>query len=112
MADMFGTRQIRDEPKHWDALAARVALTAVQESRSSGFGWLTRSSAAWFVVPVALATVAGSAIAMARQPPGPAVRLDQAPLVEPSDDVGKAMTSRDRPPAIDALLLEPTDRHR
>jgi hypothetical protein len=104
MPDRFDTTQVRDESAHWDALAERMAATAVRESRRSGFDWLTNSRAAWVTVSLLAAAVLAFVMRPAAGPPtGNSGEWAQA--LAPADDVGSAIVFRESPPAIGALLL-------
>ena len=106
MVDLFDTSTVRDDPEHWEALAARVVAAAARGSARGAIEWLTEGRAGWVVASLAFAALLLSMWAS----PVPVVRDEWARVLAPSDDVGKVMTLRDRPPAIGELLLERTAR--
>lgn len=106
MRDLFDTAQVRDDPEHWDALAERIAATAARGSRQSGFGWLAHSRAGWVVAAsLLLAAVLAFMMQPAEGSPARRVNSEWAEALAPTDEVGKAIVFRDRPPALGALLL-------
>jgi hypothetical protein len=108
--DPSETTQVRDSAEHWDALAQRIAATAVRASRPGGVDWLARSRAGWVAASLLLAV----GLWLASLPPetsSPArVRDEWAGLLAPPDDVGQAIVARDGPPSIGALLLSGQSR--
>ena len=104
MPELFDTGEVRDDPRHWDALARRVAENATRSAKHDAFAWLAQSRAGW----IAASLVLGVALAsIAAHGDGSAARLaeDWGAMLAPSDDVGKAMTTSETPPAISMLLL-------
>jgi hypothetical protein len=101
MSDLFDTSKIRDQPEYWDALAERVTAHAVRST--SAFGQIAESRAGWVAAGLA---VAAAIVLMLLPPNTPAdAGASWTAALAPSDAVGKAITSPDRPPNIGALLL-------
>jgi hypothetical protein len=102
MADLFDTDRVRDDPEHWDALAARVAAAATHRSAGGAISWLAERRTSWVVASLAFAAVLLSMWASAET----AAPAAWTQVLAPSDDVGKIMTFRDSPPVIGELLLD------
>lgn len=105
MPELFDPRGVTDSAEHWDALAERVAREAVRRSRHGDRGALVASRAgliaASLLLAASLAFLATASRPGSRRPP---VELRQA--LAPSDDVGRAIASTGKPPAIAALLFD------
>jgi len=110
MPDLFDTNQVRDDAGHWDALADRVAANAARESNEGGFEWFARSRAGWVAASLLLAAALAFIELPAEDPSATGFSAEWAQAVAPADDVGRAITSHDGPPAIGALLLGGQDR--
>jgi hypothetical protein len=95
----------RDKPEHWDMLANRVATAAALRSRQGTFEWLARSRAAWAATFVLLAVAVILMQTASETSDHTSLREQWAEMVTPSDNVGQAITRRDGPPAVAALLL-------
>ena len=105
MSDLFDTTSVRDHPQAWDALAERVVANATREWRSSGFEWLAHSRAAWVGGPLLLA---GAMLFMASRVESSSTRSpsgEWSQALMPTDEMGKAISLPDGPPAIGVLLL-------
>ena len=102
MRDLFDTRQIRDDPGDWDALAERVAANAARAGNGSGFEWFSHSRASWLAASLLLAV--GVALLAGRSSASTS-GADWAQALGPADEVGRALVSQDGPPAIGALVL-------
>lgn len=105
MADLFETTQIPDDPEHWDALAERVAATAVDRARMNGLHWLASSRAGWLAASLLVAAVLAVVMGPGRDSSATNVRENWAQALAPADQVGRTIVSRDDPPAIGALLI-------
>jgi hypothetical protein len=103
--DLFDTTRVRDDPKHWDALAERVAANAVRESERGGFDWLARSRVGWVAACILLAVALLSTMLRRESSSGTSRRAEWRRVLAPADDVGKAIVLPEGPPAIGALLL-------
>lgn len=104
MPDLFDTRQIPDDASYWDALAERVSAHAARGSGGTVLDWFAHSRGSWIAASLMLA----AGIAFMVSPlgnPGPGLAPALAQPITPVDDLGKAIVSRDTPPAIGALLL-------
>jgi hypothetical protein len=105
MSDFFDTTQVRDDARHWDAVAERVAANAARQSKGRAFDWLAHSRAGW----VAISFLSAAALALIVLPTdNSSVTSRSAEWVQalaPADDVARAIITRDAPPAIGALLL-------
>ena len=102
-ADLFDTRDIHDDPGHWDALARRVAANALHSRGfdDSGLEWLARQRTA----ALAAGLLLGAGLFSLFVPDADTVsRSDWTEAIAPSDDVGRAMMLGD-PPSIGELLL-------
>lgn len=104
MSDLFDTSKIRDQPEYWDALAERVTAHALRPT--STFGQIAESRAGW--VAAGLAVAAAIVLLLLPANPSADVGVQWTAALAPTDGVGKAVTSPDRPPAIGALLLGET----
>jgi len=112
MPDLFDTSQIRDDPEHWDRMAEQVAARATHAARlgpGSGVDWLARSHTGWVAASLLLAAALAFMVWPARKGTAANRGTEWADVLTPADDVGKAMTSWQRPPAIGALLLGDKD---
>jgi hypothetical protein len=106
MTELFNTRDVRDDPEHWDALANRVAATAVLRSKEkSSFGWFAHSRASWAAASVLLAAALTFMVLVTRRASLSDFSVDWGQALGPTDQVGKTMILRDRPPALGALLI-------
>ena len=103
MSELFETTQIPDDPEQWDALADRVAATAVARSNPSGVQWLANSRAGWVAVSLLAAAVLAFVLRPGRE--STSVRVSWENALAPADDVGRAIVLRDDPPPIGALLI-------
>lgn len=107
MADFFDTVQVRDDPEHWDARAARVAADAARDSRARAFQWVSHSRAsgvaALLLLAAALAlmesTIPIDSSSKSRLGP------EWAGALAPADDVGRSIMLSESPPPLSALLL-------
>jgi len=111
MNDASDNSKIPDTPEYWDSLAARVAATAIGESRRTGLEWLARSRAAWAAASVLIVV----ALVFIFTPAPKSTPSDRGALwsaaLTPSDGLAKQMVVPDGPPSIGLLLLPP-DRTR
>jgi hypothetical protein len=104
MPELFDTSPVADDPEHWNALAERIAATAVCASTRSSIDWLATSRAGW--VAASLLLVGAWALLTPTESSSPKpVANEWAHALAPADDVGEAIIVRDSPPAIGALLL-------
>jgi hypothetical protein len=103
MPDLFDTRQVRDDPGHWDALAERVAAHAAGQSSQSGLAWFAQSRAGWIAASVLLAAAAAFIVLRPEDPGTPGLRTVWEQAFAPADDVGRALLASDGPPAIGVL---------
>ncbi|HXT17570.1 MAG TPA: hypothetical protein VN706_18150 [Gemmatimonadaceae bacterium] len=93
--ELFDTRGVKDDADHWDALAERIAREAARPSSRAGL------IAASLLLAASLAFMT---MTWRQASPRPAAELGQA--LAPSDDVGRAMASTGKPPAVAALLFD------
>ena len=97
---------VRDDPAHWDTLAARIAGAAVRDARRGEIERFVSSRAGLLAAAVllvaALAWFAAPTTGVAADPP------DLAGVIAPADDMGRSLVSREGPPAIGALVLADT----
>jgi hypothetical protein len=105
MADLFDTRSIRDDPRHWDALAQRIATRARRESAPNGVEWLARSRIGWVAASLLLAAAVAIERVWLATPSRAAVGAAWIESLGPGDELGKAMTSLQRSPTLATLLL-------
>ena len=105
MTDLFDTARVPDDDAYWDALASRVAALAARNQSANGFDWLARTRAGWLAASILLAAALGFILLPAKPVPA-RTDVEWAQVLAPADDVGRAMTRRDQPPAIGALLLD------
>jgi hypothetical protein len=99
----------RDDVEYWNALADRVAATAVRRAKIDAVGWLAQSRGAWLTTClIALAALAFGAAYKAAD----AQKVDWAAAVVPSDAIGRAVALNPQPPAVGALLVGPQSRGR
>ena len=101
------TTDDRDDLEYWDTLARRVAAGAACDGTRSAVQWLAYSRAGWVLTSLLVAVV----LTFLMSSENPSIG-DQSwsTVIAPTDDVGKAIAQRDRPPAIGALLLDPQAR--
>ena len=102
MDDLFDTSRIPDDPEHWDALAANVATRALRAR--SPILWLGEHKASW--AAAALLMVASLLLAALQRQP--AITTSSAAWTEamaPTDVVGRAIATRDHPPALGMLIF-------
>jgi hypothetical protein len=105
MPDLFDTRQISDDTRHWDALAERIAADAARESKGGGFEWFAHSRASWVAASLLLAAAVAFTVLSAEDSSARSFSAVWAQALAPADDVGRAIILPDGPPAIGALLL-------
>lgn len=104
----LGDAKIRDDPEHWDALAAHVARVAARASRRRALDWLASSRAGWVAACLLGAAVLTLLMLPVEPPPRARDRAQLWEILAPSDDVGQAIVVQDSPPPIGALLLNRT----
>ena len=110
MRDLFDTRQVRDDAAHWYALAERVAANAAHEAKGSGFDWFANSRVSWVAASLLLAAALAF---MGRPTEDSSARTfiaAWARALAPADDVGRAISLPDGPPAVGVLLLSDQGR--
>ena len=105
MPDLFDTTQVPDDAAYWDALAERVASHAARESNAGGFDWFVQSRASWVAASVLLAAALALMVLPDENSSAWSSRAEWAQALAPADDVGRAITLPDGPPAIGAMLL-------
>ena len=105
MPDLFDTTQVPDDAAHWDALAERVAANAARESKRDGFDWFADSRASWVAASLLLAGALAFMMLPAENSSATSFSAAWAQALAPADDVGRAITSREGPPAVGALVL-------
>lgn len=105
MPDLFDTSRIHDDAAHWDALAERVAAHATRRSARGGFGWCAHSRVSWVAASLLLATALAFMGRELEESSARGLDAGWTQTLAPADEVGKALTERDGPPAIGALLL-------
>lgn len=105
MPDLFETTQIPDDPEHWDALAERIAATAVDRSSVDGLYWLASSRVGWLAASLLVAAVLAFVVGPGRDSSATNVSVNWAQALAPADKIGRTIVSRDDPPAIGALLI-------
>ena len=105
MTDLFDTNGVRDDPTHWDTVAALVAEKAARESRRGAFEWLAQSRAGWvaasLLLAAALFTMASTSGDLATTGGS-----EWMQVVAPGDDVGRQMAVSEAPPAVTSLLVQ------
>ena len=102
MDDLFDTSRIPDDREHWDALAARLATRALR-ARSPVL-WLGEHKASWAAAALLVAASLLFAVLQQRS----AITTSSATWTEvmaPTDVVGRAIATRDRPPALGVLIF-------
>jgi hypothetical protein len=105
MTELFDTRQIRDDQEYWDSLAARVARTAMARDRSgNGLLSFAGSPRAWVVATVLVGFAVGGVL-VSRTGSAERSMNEWNGAVQPSDEIGRAITAAVNPPSIGALLL-------
>jgi hypothetical protein len=105
MPDYFDTRQIPDDPRHWDALAARIAARATDASRTDGFAWFAHSRASWVGASLLLAAALAFFVLPTTESSMMSERTTWVGALAPTDELGWAIAAPDAPPSIGALLL-------
>ena len=102
MDDLFDTSRIPDDREHWDALATHVATRAVRTR--SPILWLGEQKASWAAAALLVAASLLFAVLQRR----PAITTSSAAWTEamaPTDVVGRAIATRDHPPALGTLIF-------
>lgn len=107
MSEFFDTEAVRDEPAHWDALARRVAENATRSSRRGAFEWVAQSRAGWIAASLVCGLSVVSLAALSRSSSAASRAAEWARLITPTDNVGRAISMSNTPPAIGTLLLPP-----
>lgn len=105
MPDLFDTRHVRDDAEHWDALAERVAALAARRSKGGGVDRFARSGPSWIAASLLLAAALAFMALPAASSSARSSTVEWAQALAPADDVGRAITLYDGPPAIGALVL-------
>jgi len=105
MPDFFDTTRVRDDARHWDALAARFAANAARQSKGRAFDWLAHSRASWVAISLLCAAAVALIVLPAGDSPARSRSADWAQALAPVDNVGRAIIVNDAPPLIGALLL-------
>ena len=103
--DLFEAAELRDEPEYWDAVARRIATTAIRSTDGSGRGWLGGSRAAWVTVCLVVAAALALTMLPDAESSQTSQRAEWANVLAPSDEIGQAIVVRENPPAVAALLL-------
>ena len=105
MRELFDTRDVPDDPAHWDTMALRVAENAARRSGRGAFEWLAQSRAGWIaaslLLAAALLSMASASRDVARRGGSEWMRV-----VAPADDVGRQMAVSETPPAVSSLLVQ------
>ena len=102
MDELLDTSRIPDDPEHWDALAARIAMRA-RRSRSPIL-WLGEHKTSW--AAAALLLVASMLFAVVQQRSRLGVStLAWAEVLAPADVMGRTIATRDQPPALGMLIF-------
>jgi hypothetical protein len=102
MDELFDTSRIPDDPEHWDALAARVAMRA-RRSRSPIL-WLGEHKTSWAAAALLLAASMLFAVLQQRSRLA-ASTLAWAEVLAPEDVMGRTIATRDQPPALGMLIF-------
>jgi hypothetical protein len=105
MPDFFDTTHVRDDARHWDALAERVAANAARQSKGRAFDWLAHSRASWVATSLLLAAALALIVLPSDNSSVTSRSVEWAQALAPADNVGRAIILHDGPPAIGALLL-------
>lgn len=101
MTEIFDTTDVRDDDAHWNALADRIAASAIAANRTNPFA---APRALWIGVSLAFAA---SLVAMIASGQRAALR-DAATIniaLLPADDVGRTIALADAPPTVGELIL-------
>lgn len=106
LSEFFDTKSVRDDPASWDRLAQRVAEQATRESRRDAIQWLSQLRAGWIAASLVAFGLLAAMLAASQE----SARLrdraaDWEGFLAPADDIGRTMTTADRPPPIGALVL-------
>ena len=108
MTEFFDTSQVRDASAHWDALADQIAAHAARHASGNAVEWLARSRVALIAASLFLTVgLAAIVVPVSASKNAGAIRRTEilVPGLVPTDDVGRAMMLRDRPPTMERLLF-------
>ena len=106
----FDKDGIRDEEQYWDALASRVAVAAQRDARGGDVMAFAGSVRGLTAAAILVAIAAGGSLLL--RDSGAAQSDELTAALEPSDDVGRAITASPAPPSVGALLLSNTGASR
>ena len=102
MDELFDTSSIPENREYWDVFAARVASRA-QRARSPML-WLGEHRAIWAAATLLVAASMLFAVLQQRSSSA-APSLGWMEAMAPQDVVGRAIATRDHPPALETLLF-------
>jgi hypothetical protein len=106
MTDLYPINIDNDNGERWDERAARVAREAMRQSDARGGVAFAQSRVTWIAASLLFAAGLVLMVVSARAPvASPTAELQL--VVAPADDLGRAIALRERPPEIEALMLEP-----
>ena len=110
MPDFFDTDWVHDDPQYWDALAERIAAHVSHQSKATVFSWLAHSPGSLLAACLLLAAALALVLLRNDRSYVKSPSIEWARVLAPTDDVGRAITLPDGPPAVGALLLAPRGR--
>lgn len=105
MAELFDTTRVPDDAAHWDALAERIAAAAARSSQGRTLPWCAQSRARWVAASLLLAAALAFLVLPSEDWSSRRFTLEWVQALAPADEVGRAITLPEVPPAIGALLL-------